>query len=44
MTTHDASSSVQNIVLQNVDLTAGMVNSDQQIIQDLLTKGKLLTD
>lgn len=44
VTTHDASSSVQNIVLQNVDLTAGMVNSDQQIIQDLLTKGKLLTD
>ncbi|MDB5749678.1 MAG: hypothetical protein JWP65_99, partial [Ramlibacter sp.] len=34
---------VQTIVLQGVDLV-GTMNTDQQIIQDLLTKGKLLTD
>ena len=33
----------QTITLQNVDLTAGF-SSDQQIIQDLLNKGKLITD
>jgi Mg-chelatase subunit ChlD len=33
----------QAITLQNVDLTAGF-STDQQIIQDLLTKGKLVTD
>jgi len=33
----------QTIVLQGVDLTAGFSN-DQQIIQDMLNKGKLITD
>jgi hypothetical protein len=33
----------QTIVLQGVDLTSGF-STDQQIIQDMLTKGKLLTD
>ncbi|RMF46680.1 MAG: type I secretion C-terminal target domain-containing protein, partial [Deltaproteobacteria bacterium] len=33
----------QTIVLQNVDLTSGFTD-DQLIIQDLLNKGKLLTD
>ncbi len=33
----------QSIVLQGVDLTAGGL-SDQQVIQDLLNKGKLVTD
>jgi Ca2+-binding RTX toxin-like protein len=33
----------QTTTLQNVDLTAGF-STDQQIIQDLLTKGKLATD
>ena len=35
----------QQIVLQGVDLTqGGTLTTDQQIIQDLLTKGKLQTD
>ncbi|MCX7149576.1 MAG: type I secretion C-terminal target domain-containing protein, partial [Rhodocyclales bacterium] len=36
----------QTVVLQGVDLTAsiGVNATDQQIIQDLLTKGKLITD
>ena len=35
----------QQIVLQGVDLTqSGTLTTDQQIIQDLLTKGKLITD
>ena len=34
----------QTIILQGVDLTAGGTLNDQQIIQDLLTKGKLVTD
>jgi len=34
----------QTIVLQNVDLTNLGVSTDQQIIQDLMTRGKLLTD
>jgi Ca2+-binding RTX toxin-like protein len=34
---------VQTIVIQGVDLV-GIMNTDQQIIQDLLTKGKLVTD
>ena len=34
----------QTIILSGVDLTAGGTLSDQQIIQDLLTKGKLITD
>ena len=33
----------QTISLHNVDLTAGL-GTDQQIIQDLLNKGKLITD
>ena len=33
----------QTITLQGVDLTAGF-STDQQIIQDLLNKGKLITD
>jgi Ca2+-binding RTX toxin-like protein len=39
----DAGAEDQTITLQNVDLTAGF-STDQQIIQDLLTKGKLVTD
>ena len=32
-------------VLQGVDLTnTGALSTDQQIIQDLLTRGKLITD
>ncbi len=35
----------QRITLANVDLTnAGALSSDQQIIQDLLSRGKLVTD
>jgi hypothetical protein len=35
----------QSIVLQNVDLTSGgSLSTDQQIIQDLLSKSKLLVD
>ncbi|NJD25118.1 MAG: type I secretion C-terminal target domain-containing protein [Betaproteobacteria bacterium] len=34
----------QQIVLQGVDLTSGGTLNDQQIIQDLLNKGKLQTD
>ncbi|MBI2277323.1 MAG: type I secretion C-terminal target domain-containing protein, partial [Dechloromonas sp.] len=34
----------QQIVVSGVDLTAGNTLNDQAIIQDLLTKGKLLTD
>jgi Ca2+-binding RTX toxin-like protein len=34
----------QQIVLSNVDLTANSSLNDQAIIQDLLTKGKLVTD
>ncbi|MDX5298199.1 MAG: type I secretion C-terminal target domain-containing protein, partial [Gammaproteobacteria bacterium] len=33
----------QTIVLQNVDLI-GSFTTDQQVIQDLLSKGKLITD
>jgi len=33
----------QTITLQNIDLGAGTM-TDQQIIQDMLTKGKLITD
>jgi tRNA A37 threonylcarbamoyladenosine biosynthesis protein TsaE len=32
------------IVLYNGDLTAGSTLNDQQITNDLLTKGKLVTD
>jgi surface adhesion protein len=35
----------QRITLSNVDLTnAGALSNDQQIIQDLLSRGKLITD
>jgi len=34
----------QTIVLQGVDLTSAGVLSDLQIIQDLITRGKLVTD
>jgi hypothetical protein len=34
---------VQTVILQGVDLVSTM-NTDQQIIQDLLTKGKIQTD
>ncbi|HXE40153.1 MAG TPA: type I secretion C-terminal target domain-containing protein, partial [Azonexus sp.] len=34
----------QQIVMSGVDLTVGNTLNDQAIIQDLLTKGKLLTD
>ncbi|RYY94484.1 MAG: type I secretion C-terminal target domain-containing protein [Comamonadaceae bacterium] len=40
---YSATREVQTIVLQGVDLI-GTMNTDQQIIQDLLTKGRLLTD
>jgi Ca2+-binding RTX toxin-like protein len=40
---YSAAREVQTIVLQGVDLI-GTMNTDQQIIQDLLTKGKLVTD
>ena len=33
----------QVIVVENVDLTSGL-GSDQLIIQDLINKGKLITD
>ena len=44
MTTHEASGTTQTIVLQGVDLTAGFDTDQQAIIQDLLNKGKLITD
>jgi surface adhesion protein len=34
----------QTVVLQGVDLTSAGTLSDQQIIQDLLTRGKLVVD
>ena len=34
----------QTIILNNVDLTSGSALNDQQIINDLLTKGKLIVD
>jgi VCBS repeat-containing protein len=41
----DSSKTVQQIRLEGVDLFANATfNTDQQIIQDLLTKGKLITD
>ena len=33
----------QTVILQGVDLIGGFT-TDQQVIQDLLTKGKLITD
>ncbi|MDP3227988.1 MAG: VCBS domain-containing protein [Acidovorax sp.] len=42
-TGYTAAKEVQTVVLQNVDLI-GSMNTDQQIIQDLLTRGKLNTD
>ena len=44
VTTHEASGTTQTIVLQGVDLTAGFDTDQQAIIQDLLNKGKLITD
>jgi hypothetical protein len=42
---YNANAVDQSIVLQNVDLTSGgTLSTDQQIIQDLLTKSKLLVD
>jgi len=41
---YNPASEVQTITLQNVDLTAGGLTTDQQIIQDMLNKGKLITD
>jgi large repetitive protein len=43
VTTHDSASTTQLIALAGVNLV-GNFTSDQQIIQDLLTKGKLVTD
>jgi Ca2+-binding RTX toxin-like protein len=40
---YSASREVQTIVISGVDLV-GSMNTDQQIIQDLLAKGKLLAD
>jgi surface adhesion protein len=42
---YNAGATDQRIVLNNIDLTGGgMLSADQQIIQDLLNKGKLITD
>ncbi|CAG1018901.1 partial Hemolysin, chromosomal, partial [Burkholderiaceae bacterium] len=41
---YSASAVDQTIVLQSVDLTSGGVLTDQQIIQDLLQKSKLVVD
>ena len=42
---YNASAVDQSIVLQNVDLTSGgVLATDQQIIQDLLQKSKLVVD
>ncbi|MEW5965933.1 MAG: type I secretion C-terminal target domain-containing protein [Pseudomonadota bacterium] len=42
---YNAGATDQRIVLNNTDLTAGgTLSADQQIIQDLLSKGKLITD
>ena len=41
---YNAGNEDQTITLQNVDLFAGDLTTDQLIIQDLLTKGKLQTD
>jgi hypothetical protein len=42
---YNAAKEVQTITLENTDLfAAGTLNTDQQIINDLLTKGKLITD
>jgi hypothetical protein len=44
-TGYNAAKEVQTITLENTDLfAAGTLNTDQQIINDLLTKGKLITD
>ncbi|NCS66236.1 MAG: type I secretion C-terminal target domain-containing protein, partial [Betaproteobacteria bacterium] len=44
VTTHDASSTTQSIVLNGVDLTSNNSMPADQIIQNLLTSGKLITD
>jgi Ca2+-binding RTX toxin-like protein len=48
VTTHDAAGTTQNIVLQGVNLPTALGlaagATDTQIIQDLLTKGKLIAD
>ena len=44
VTTHDASSTTQSIVLNGVDLTSNNSMTADQIIQGLLTSGKLITD
>jgi hypothetical protein len=41
---YNAGNEDQTIVLQGVDLSAGGLTTDQLIIQDLLSKGKLQTD
>ena len=41
---YNPAAEVQTITLQNVDLTTGGLTTDQQIIQDMLNKGKLITD
>ncbi|MCL5061036.1 MAG: VCBS domain-containing protein [Candidatus Thermoplasmatota archaeon] len=42
---YSAGATDQRIVLNNTDLTGGgTLSADQQIIQDLLSKGKLITD
>jgi len=42
--TGSGGSVTQKITLTGVDLTANNTLNDQAIIQDLLTKGKLVTD
>ncbi|MFC7298174.1 Calx-beta domain-containing protein [Herminiimonas aquatilis] len=40
---YNAANEAQTIVLKGVDLMGGMT-TDQQVIQDMITKGKLITD
>ena len=44
VSSHSDGPEIQQIVLQGVDLTAGNTLSDVQIIDNLLTAGKLITD
>ncbi|MCB1955165.1 MAG: type I secretion C-terminal target domain-containing protein, partial [Rhodocyclaceae bacterium] len=41
---YNAAQENQSITLEGVDLFSGGLTTDQQVIQDLLTRGKLITD
>ncbi|MCB1887925.1 MAG: tandem-95 repeat protein, partial [Rhodocyclaceae bacterium] len=41
---YNASQENQSITLEGVDLFSGGLSTDQQVIQDLLSRGKLITD